>query len=133
MRLRCFITLRNETLTGRNFFDKMQNYFFYPRNIFLLNYIFSRPSITSVIRLSNNNIIFTETILKIEKRSLKPFPCGNCAIEFPRIMLKVAKIDSHEIFVKAQFAKINSREILGKAHMAKIDNREMSEKRIHEN
>ena len=107
--------------------------FFDPRNLLLLHYIFSRPSITSVIRLSNNNIIFTETILKIGKRSLKPFSCGNCAIKFPRNILKVAKIDSHEIFVEAQFAKINSCEILCKAQMAKINYREMSEKRIREN
>ena len=113
-----------------DFLPKLQNYifFFYPRNLFLLNYVFSRPSITSVICLSNNNIIFTETILKIETRSLKPFPCGNCEIEFPRNILKVAKIDSHAIFVKAQFKKINSREIL-KAQMAKINYREMPEKK----
>ena len=64
---------------------------------------------------------------------LKPFPCGNCVIEFLRNILKVAKIDFREIFVNAQFAKNNPRKILGKPQMAKINYREMSEERIREN
>ena len=134
MLLNYLFTLKNRIFAGRKFHAFCQNckirFLFGPQKSFLLNYVFSRPSITSVIRLSNNNIIFTETILQIEKRLLKHFPCGNCAIEFPRNILKVEKIDSHEIFVKAQFAKINSREILGKAQMANINHRELSKKKL---
>ena len=103
-----------------DYLPKLPNYIFMfdPRNISFLNYVFSRQSITSVIRLSNSSIIFTETTLKIKKWSLKNFPWSNFASEFPRNILKVAKIDSREIFFKAQFAKIDLREILGKTQMA---------------
>ena len=97
------------------------DFIFDHRNLLLLIYVFSRPSIISVIRFNNNSIIFTETILKITKSSLKHFPWGNYAIEFPRNMSK------------AQFTKIDSREILGKAQMANTNYRKMSEKRIREN
>ena len=103
-----------------------------PRNLFFWITSSRGHRLRLVTRLSSNSIKFVKTFKKL-KKSLKPLPWGNCAIEFPQNIVKVAKIDYHEIFVKDWFAKINSREILGKAQMAKINYREMSEKGIREN
>ena len=72
------------------------------RNLIFSNYVFSRPSISSVIRLSNNIIIFTETILKITKKFVETFFLeATVQLNSFENIVKVAKIDSCEIFDKA--------------------------------
>ena len=111
--------LREENVTPFAKIAKL-DFFLDLRNLFIWITSFRDHPLLAIC-LSNNSIKFTENIWKIKRISLKPFPWGNCAIEFPRNILKVAKIDSREIFVKDRFVKIDSREILGKAQMAKIN------------
>ena len=49
------------------------DFIFDSRNLFFFNYVFMRLSIHSFIRLINNSIIYTETILKITTKVFETF------------------------------------------------------------
>ena len=77
MILRYLLIQRNYISVGRkchDFFKKCEISFKIEiKNLILLNYVFFRPSITYVICLSNNIIIFTKTILEITKKFVEKF------------------------------------------------------------